>query len=200
MNLPIIPRWLPSLACLLLGLLIGWWLWHPKAAPVESAAPAIILKGGGQVLQRQPSAPVPQIIKQAVQQLPGAKLERAAVISVKPKLAPATAATSPGTISTSTCAPMDVDLGYVSMPDGTHRIIATSSDGTITGGMDIPTQPTMLPASTKWAAGALYDAVDKRYGGFIDRDVGPFRVGLEVLQPIAGQHSFTAVARIGIRF
>jgi hypothetical protein len=197
MNIPIIPRWMHLSACVLLGLLIGWALWHPVAVHVETAAPSIILPDGAHVLERVPDAPVPESIKDAVKELPGAKLERAVTLTVKPKPKATTALNA-----ATNCEPVHIDLGLVAMKDDTHRVIATSSDGEIVGGIDIPVQMPAQQRQLKWAMGALYDRINKRYGGFIDRDLGPFRLGIDVVRnnPDLGYRGYSVFGRIGIRF
>ncbi len=191
MNIPIIPRWIPLVACVLLGLMLGWWLWHPRAAPIETAAPTIILKDGAQVAARVPDAPIPEAVPQAVKQLHGAKLVRAIGIDVTPK----------SKDGTTVCTPEHIDVGIVKMPDSTERVIVSDQSGDITKAIDIPVTPLPpIQRQLKWAAGASYDVINRRYGAFIDRDLGPFRLGVEILQPAINERSFTAVAKIGIRF
>jgi hypothetical protein len=208
MNQQNIPRSIPFVACVLVGLLIGWWLWHPHDAVVEGHAAAIDLPSGGHVIERVPDAPIPEAVPQAVKELGhGAKLERVISLTVKTKplndpFTDSVNGTAFGSVvqpRAPECAPVHIDLGLVRMPDSTHRVIATS-DGQILQSVDIPVDSPAVQRQLKWAIGAAYDAVNKRYGGFIDRDLGPFRFGVEILQPAASERAFTAVAKIGIRF
>jgi hypothetical protein len=168
------------------GLILGWWLWHPRQAPIETYAPAVVLsKSDSYVPERNPAAPVPPTIRAAARELnPKAKLTRAATITVQPK--------------DESCKPVDVELGVVTMPDKTQRIIARSDDGEITGGVDIPITPEEIRRELKWAAGASYSPIDRTYGAFIDRDIGPFRLSIEGRQ--SKEYGATALVRIGVRF
>lgn len=175
---------------LLAGLGIGWILWRPAAPTPELHARAIELKGGGLVLEREPEAPIPAPIKAAVKELGnGAKLERVVRIKVQSKAS---------VVDSTPCPSVNLDLGIVKMPDDTHRVIATTPDGEIVGGVDIPIQATVPVKSLKWAAGALYAPQEEAYGAFLDRDVGPLRLGAEVMQ--SRDHGLTGIIRFGIRF
>lgn len=95
------------------------------------------------------------------------------------------------------CAPVTVDLGLVRMPDRTRRVVATSPDGEILGGVDIPIEDVRMPRALRWSAGITYAPQYREFGAFVDRDLGPLRVGLELQQRREG---LTAMARAGIRF
>src|SRR5262245_7167063 len=62
---------------LVIGLAVGWYLWRPPAPVHEDHAKEVALPSGGIVLEREPEAPVPAPIKQAVKELNRkAKIER----------------------------------------------------------------------------------------------------------------------------
>lgn len=205
-----------------LGLTIGWKLWKPKPAPVETAAPAARQADGSLVLERKPDAAA-----KPAQELPkGAKVERIVQVTVQPKavqplpgiptpgsggapeartpgMDPASAPGNPGT--TSPCPPVRVDLTLVRMPDQTRRVIASSPDGTVVGGVDIPEAPQPQPRVLKWAAGGSWNPADHTYGAWVDRDAAFLRLGAEVNQVRApalagGATSYEARIRVGIRF
>jgi hypothetical protein len=113
----------------------------------------------------------------------GAKLARAAEITLQPK--------QPN------CEPLKLELGTVKLSDGTQRLIARSDQATITGGVDIPIENRAEHAQ-KWAAGALYDPLNDRYGAFVDRDLDRLRFGVDVMQD--DRNGVTAIVRAGIRF
>lgn len=171
---------------MVLGLLIGWRLWRPSAPVIEGPAAAVALpKTGAIAIERDPKAAVPPKVSAAAKELnPKAKLTRAATLTVQP--------TQVG------CAPVTVDLGTVAMPDHTERLVARSDGATITGGIDIPIATAQVVKEMKWAAGASYSPVDRAYGVFIDRDLGPFRLSAELRQSTA--QGVTAVFRAGVRF
>lgn len=177
-------------ASLLIGLGIGWLLWRQPAPTPETHADEVRLPSGAVALEREPEAPIPAPVKQATRELDRkAKLERAVRITVAPK-APV-AATEP-------CPPVNVDIGLVKLPDQTRRIVVHSSDGDVLGGVDIPIQATESVKTLKWAAGALYAPQEESYGVFLDRDVGPLRIGAEVMQ--SREHGVSGILRLGIRF
>lgn len=168
------------------GMLVGWKLWHPRPAPVETHAAAVQLpKSGATAIERQPSAtPPPKIVAAAKELNRNAKLTRAATITVQPKQAG--------------CDPVDIELGLAKLPDDTSRMMVRSDNATITGGMDIPTATEQVVRELKWAAGASYDVRERSYGVFIDRDFGPLRVSAEIRQ--SSEQGATAIVRAGLRF
>lgn len=173
------------------GLCVGWFLWRSEPPVVEEHAPEIRLDSGALVLEREPDARVPMLVVDAVKELgKGAKLERAVSVTVQPKK---------NDTDEIACPPVTIDLGIVKMPDDTRRVIATSADGEIIGGLDIPIAPVHRVKDLKWAAGAVYDPQYKDYGAFIDRDVGPFRVGVELVKSRV-DGDLTGLVRVGIRF
>lgn len=198
------------------GLLLGWWLWH-SAPVVETAAPAKVLPSGGIVVERKPEAPVPPPTKQAAKEA-GGKPERSVSVTVRPNSTGASqagmdkagqvagnaggAGSNPAAGNRAPpceCAPVTVDLGLIRMPDKSRRVVATATGGTILSAIDIPLESPSYPKSLKWAVGVTvsYDMSQGRaLGGFVDRDLGPFRVGLELSQRDGG----TATVKAGIRF
>ena len=94
------------------------------------------------------------------------------------------------------CPPVTVDLSLVRMPDKTRRVIASSPDGKILSGIDVPISAPVESAARPWAAGILITS-ERKLGAFLDRDVGPFRFGVESFQTPTG---WGAAARAGIRF
>lgn len=190
MTLPKIPCNYLALSALVLGVVAGlssgWWLWRPKPAPVETAAAAIQLpKSGAMVIERNPAAAVPPKIVAATKELNRkAKLTRAATITVQP--------TQPD------CDPVEIELGLVKLPDNTSRIVTTSDNATVTGGVDIPVATEQVVKEMKWAAGASFDVRERSYGVFVDRDFGFLRVSAEIRQ--SKEQGATAIVRAGVRF
>ena len=162
------------------GMGVGWKLFRPKpVATVEVAMPAARQADGSLILERAPDAkavPAQQIPK-------GAKVERIERIQVRASSAPAAAtaptngsgqpvaALTPALPSTTT-----VDLTLLRMPDDTQRVVASSPDGTIVGGVDIPVSS--APREPKSTAIGGYDLVNKAYlAGYLHK-LGPFQVGV----------------------
>jgi hypothetical protein len=164
------------------GIGLGWKIFRPKpVATVEVAMPAARQADGSLILERAPDAkavPAQQIPK-------GAKVERIERIVVRP-MAPSTsavataptsgpgqqaAALTPALPSTTT-----VDLTLLRMPDESQRVVASSPDGTIVGGVDIPVSA--APAEPKRTGIGGYDPIHKAYlAGYLHK-LGPFQVGI----------------------
>lgn len=177
-----------------LGLGIGWKLWSPERGPkVETPALAVVQADGSQILERKPDAAA-----KPAQHLPtGAKLERVVQVTVQPHLPvvdpvsplPSGSGVSGGgdqftrednlVPARPPCPPVRVDLSLVRMPDETRRVIASSPDGQVVGGVDIPLEASAPQRTLKWAAGAEY-AVNS-WGNtkslVVHRDMGFLRVG-----------------------
>jgi hypothetical protein len=208
-----VPAWpiIAAAVCLLAGLLLGWWIWHPRAI-FEPAAPSVLLPSGGQVLERDPAAQPPATVVTAAREA-GGVLERAISVTVQPTPIPTPAPTTPipshppgsaedvaAPAAGCSCAPVTVDLGLVRMPDRTRRVVATSRDGQLLGGVDIPIDSLAIARPRHWAAGATVaftNTGQRHYGAFVDRDLGPLRLGVEVGQRDGGA---AVVLRAGIRF
>jgi hypothetical protein len=89
------------------------------------------------------------------------------------------------------------------MPDRTRRVVATAEGGTILDSIDIPIDAAVSKRETRWAAGVAFapfpDEQGRKYGAWVDRDVGPLRLGAEV-QFAPGFSHPAAWARAGVRF
>ncbi|MBE7415097.1 MAG: hypothetical protein HS130_07685 [Deltaproteobacteria bacterium] len=171
-----------------LASLVNWKLWH-KAPVIETYAAAERQADGSALLERKPDAdakPVHKIPK-------GAKVERVIKLEVKPKSEPL----SPEA-SAPDCPPVRVDLSLVKLPDETRRVIASSVNGEIVAGVDIPVEAARPVKEHKWAAGLTMSPVGRGYGAFVDRDLGPFRVGAELNQSEA--YGFDFRLKAGLRF
>lgn len=189
-------RILQAVACVLVGILIGWWIRRPAPPVVEAAAPAVPLPSGGEVLKRAPGEPVPAATKTAAREA-GGKLERVVQVVVQPRpVMPGETRQAPSfegeKINTPpqacSCAPVRVDLGLVRMPDRTRRVVATSPDGDVVGGLDIPVEPERLPrAMPRWSALGMYGP--DGYGAGVARRFGPLDVavvGMKIDGKLAG--------------
>src|SRR3989304_1120568 len=112
------------------ALFVGWKLWHKE--PVMETWPA----DGGVRPERKPDAKA----KPAHEVPKDSKVERVVKLEVKSKEKP-------------DCPSIDVDLSLVRLPDETRRVIASSSNGEILAGVDIPVESARPVSEPKWAAG-----------------------------------------------
>lgn len=179
----------------ILGLCLGYGIYHVAPAVPETYAAPIVQRDGSQVLERKPDAEA-----KAAHQMPaGATLERIVRVKVQPKpagLPEQHSLAGPGVKPD--CPPVDVDLSLVKMPDDSRRVVASSPDGDVVGGVDIPVVPSLSPVPSQlWAAGISYSS-DRNAGAWIDRNMGPFRIGLDIQQ--ASGSGIEAQLRLGIRF
>lgn len=64
------------------------------------------------------------------------------------------------------------------------RVIASSPDGTVVSGIDVPMNAPVVSKDHPWSVGVVgsYDVINNtnRVGAYIDRKLGPFRVGAEL--------------------
>lgn len=146
------------IACLVAGLAVGYYLGFQANKPtqiIESYKPAVIQADGSLVLERKPDADAKP--KQSIP--PQDKVDRIVTLQVE----------APEPVKTVT-----VDLTVVSEPDGSKRVIASSPDGRIIGGSDIPVAPITIPRVQSWTVGGLYNPSSKKSGGFIQYKKGPY--------------------------
>ena len=167
------PKWkLPTLTGLtgvLVGIGIGWMLYHP-AHIVESYKPAVVLSNGAVALERKPDLPAPAPIKKATKEL-GGKLVRAGTVLLKPE---PVEGSSPGC----SCKDIQLDFGIVDQGDG-QRTVFHTDDATITGGTDSPQVPYTKKAEPKWEVGVLVPIENpKGIGPSVARRLGPFKLGI----------------------
>ncbi len=190
------------------GLTLGWMLWRPAPVGQEPPAPEIRQADHSVVLERKPEShpAVPHQIPS------GAKLEREIQVTVQPSagVTPLTTATSPvapGKPPEATpCPPVIVDLSLVRMPDKTRRVIASSPDGDVVGGLDVPVEAASVPRELKWAVGGLYGSKSEggqTLGVFVDRDFAFLRTGVEITRErytASSMNGWEIRGRLGIRF
>lgn len=170
----------------------GWWFARP-APVVETAAPAVTQEDGSEILERKPDANAKP--KQAIPK--GAKVERIEQVRVQGQ------GLKMPDGSMKTCPAVTVDMTVVREKDGGRRVIASSPDGEIVGGLDIPVETAAAPPEEpKWAAGVSLDPVRQAAGVWLERDVGPIRVGVDVNQrrSVAAFDGVEARVRVGWRF
>ncbi len=197
---------------ILLVMTFCWWLWSPPPRVAEVYKPEVKQTDGSVILEKKPDAQAKP--KQILP--PGAKVDRIASVTVQPRavqhVRPAVA-TQGGTDATAQpelpaaqapaapCPPITVDLSLVTMPDKSKRVVASSPDGEVISGVDIPVENADPPPAPKlWATGAVIDPFRRIFGAFVDRDIGFLRVGLQLNQRNEGELPTQAWVKAGIRF
>lgn len=178
----ILPWWawpIAAIALVLAGLCAGFFIYGPKDSVAETYAASAVQSDGSIVLERKPdaAASAPMAVPK------GGKVERVVRATVKP--------------TSASCPDVSLDLALVRMPDSTRRVVASSPDGQIVAGVDIPIETASISDQPKWAAGLSY-STERRGGIWIDRDIGALRAGVAVRQDKSNRP--VAEARLGIRF
>lgn len=178
------------------GVAVGWWWAQPDGRQAETPELPQRQSDNSLILERRPDPAARP--RQRIP--PGAKVERLAQVTVQPD-APPPSADKP-------CPPVTVDLSLIREPDGAHRVLASSPDGQVVGGIDVPVAP--VPATPRqWAAGLSWSPITRTSGVWLERDVRiplldvQARVGVDVRQAGGVQASAQGVdglIRIGIAF
>ena len=181
------PAWVVALACALgcvSGLVSGWWLYRPVVV-IEAAAPAVRQADNSLIAERAPGELKP------AQQIPSKTTPvRVAQVRIKPKVIA-------GSDENCGCEPIIVDSTLVRSGDGGQRLVVSAVGGDVLSAIDSPLDPLTLTRLTPWAAGGSY-GTGGRVGAFIDRDLGPLRVGAEVDQ--ASGADWQVHVKVGFRF
>lgn len=196
---------LVALGAVVTALLVGlvMYLSRPHHV-VETAKPAVIQPDGSHLLERtdtQPNA------KPAHEMPRGATLERVVQIKVKNRSTNCFAGYSTNkqdslslfdttklvysgrgnpihngpVVDSEPSKPIQIDLSLIREKDDTRRVIASSPDGEIVGGIDIPVDtPSTKPRV--WAAGISLDPIHQTPGVWIERDLMRLRIGVEANQ------------------
>lgn len=172
-------------------LVLGWYLWAPEPPKPETYATEVRQEDNSLVLERKPQSGV-----KAPHKLPeGARLERVVQVQVQP--ATALVDEKEGVLS-----PVTVDMSLVRLKDDSHRLITSSPDGTVIGGVDIPVEPTATASLPKWAAGVTVDPFSPAdsYGGILTYHLSPLVIGGEVFRAPDADNGFDLRGIIGTRF
>ena len=195
----------------IVGLTTGWKLWSLKRATPEVYAPAIRNEDKSLVLEKKPMADA-----KPAQQVPkGAVVERVVYVEVQPHgpsgevkpTTPGSIVTEPQVGPSSLPSTVRVDLTLYRLKDGTRRVVASSPDGDVVGGLDVPVEDAKpQPKELKWAAGGVYGTTawgDKAVGVFLDRDIKFLRTGVELTKntyALSSRTGWEVRAKVGIRF
>ena len=179
--------------CLVVGILIGWWIHRPVSIR-ETPAPAMALPSGGVVAPRmEPPAQLPVVAKEAAKAT-GGKPVRVGHVTVQPTNQILTETE----LVDCTCDPVRIDWSLIEAKDGFRMAFDTPS-GVIVDSSDRPLTGIKRHSPKPWAVGgtvSLDRSGRKHYGVFLDRDLGPFRLGVEASQQEGG----TVTLRAGIKF
>lgn len=192
-----------------LGIAVGWMAHSPVKAVHEAAAPAQRQADGSLVLARAEGTTTPPDAPHALPK--GAKEERRVQVVVQPQrgvishvqdIAPTMTkgdsmsllrdAPHPGTMDSCDCPPVIVDLSLVRMPDKTRRVVASSPDGVVLSGVDIPVEPIPEVRMPRWTLSALAvaDLEGIRPGAMLQRCLGPVVLGAgAVVSPTLNKHA-----------
>lgn len=166
------PLIVAALCTLALGAALGYWTASSRYTP-EDTTPAVEQRqgDGSLVLARDPEPP-----SVAPHRIPAKAIEeRRVAVTVQPK-AP-------------DCPPVRIDLSLIREAAG-RRVIASSPDGQVIAGVDVPIESGIVPAHRPWATGASYSVTRESYGVWLERDVGRIRLGVEVAQDRLGGAEF----------
>lgn len=182
----------PSLTLLigiLIGIGIGWKLYHPEPI-IESYKPEVRTSNGTVALERKAELPPPEPIKVAAKEV-GGELKRAGTVVLQPK---PTEDSSPEC----KCEEITLDFGTVDQGDG-ERVIFHTEDAEILGGVDSPQVPYMKYDEPKWDVGVMIPFDNpKGIGPAVSKKMGAFKVGIAAAKPRQG--GWTAFATVQISF
>ncbi len=203
---------------LVAGLLCGWWLRSPGSLR-EPPAASQRQKDGSLVLERvepstQPAKPPHALPTSAVEERRVSVLvqpNRRGLVkeSLTPRSDSAEAAqlvastdhppTAGKVIDSCDCPPVQVDLSLVRMPDRTRRVVASSPDGQVVSGIDVPIELLSVPRIPRWTASAVAvaDLDGIRPGILLTRRLGPLVVGGGILSD-PGLRRPGAIAQFGV--
>jgi hypothetical protein len=156
-------------------------VWQAPTTVVEAPAAAARQSDGSLALERTGTNPK---AKSAAVVPKGGQAERSIRVDVQPARAD--------------CPVCTVELTLVRMPDDTRRVVAASPTGIVLSGLDVPLVPLEVARDRPWAAGASYGVGGGSWGGWLDRDLGPLRLGAEINQ--TGDARTEARVRLGWRF
>lgn len=167
-----------AIGLVVIGAVIGYMRHKPTETHQESYAASFVQSDGSIILERAPvaSAVAPMKIPK------GAKVERIVHVSVK--------------ASQIDCAPVTLDMALVRQPDDTRRVIASSPDGVILGGLDNPVSDPYKEKARN-AAGIEWIAGTKQVRPWIERDYGDIRIGASIWEE-SGKPA--ASIRLGYQF
>jgi len=182
------------------GMSLGWKMRAPKPGKLDPPAAAVRQSDGSLIPERKPDPSA-----KPAQEIPkGSVVERIVYATIKPKSAvdplPMIGDVQQAVVVPAVatpCPPVRVDLTLIRQPDQTRRVILSSPDGEVVGGLDVPVEAAPEQRVQKWAVTGLigYDFRQRCrvYGAMASRSAGPFVVQTGFI----GQTAFVGV---GVRF
>lgn len=192
----------------LIGLTLGWQLWWTQKPPAPEPEAPEERHFDEVLLERQPDPMKVDHPPRPPASPPGTKqVLRLVRVTVRPAPGmPPGAETGSPVGAGASCPDVSVDLALLRMKDGGHRVVASSPNGAILGGIDIPlAAPEQVARSPPVnAVGVFARALIPMSGGvFYERDFGWLRAGVDL-----GYHPWSpllpagleAGVRAGIRF
>lgn len=215
---------------LVVALSFGWWAWNPAPKKPEVYAPPVQQVDGSVILEKkpQPDAKPEQKLPKGSTLIRKASITVQAKVptattlttmTVEPVAHQAKSMMMPEPVMQTAdkqpaeqlmeieaekqdCPPVTVDLSLVEMPDKSQRLVASSPDGNILGGVDTPVRDAApIPDPKLWAAGAMI-STRQNLGVWIDRDFDFLRVGsqLNTVGNESGVRGVEAWGKVGIKF
>jgi hypothetical protein len=182
------------------GMSLGWKMRAPKPGKLDPPAAAVRQSDGSLIPERKPDPSA-----KPAQEIPkGSVVERIVYATIKPKSAvdplPMIGDVQQAVVVPAVatpCPPVRVDLTLIRQPDQTRRVILSSPDGEVVGGLDVPVDAAPEQRVQKWAVTGLigYDFRQRCrvYGAMASRSAGPFVVQTGFI----GQTAFVGA---GVRF
>lgn len=169
---------------LIVGMFLGaaalsWW--NAPTKIIESPAAAARQADGSLVAERTATNPKAKPVHAVPK---GGKAERTIRVDVQPER--------------TDCPVCSVDLTLVRMGDDTRRVVASSPTGVVIGALDVPIMPIEVEKHHPWAVGISRATGEESWGVWLDRDIGPLRIGGEANK--TGDNNYEARLRFGIRF
>lgn len=211
-----------ALVIICLTLSVARKLWKPAPVVPETSKPAVVQADGSVILAKAPDAnakapmaiPKGSIVERVVKIMVQAKnpiqsisgtVEVKETVTQMDKSAPVTIASKSDHIADDgkmvECPPVTLNLALVRDSDQTRRVIASSDDGIILGGVDIPVSDALpIPEPKTWSIGAVANPFKQTIGGYVDHDYGFVRLGATLMQSSTGKFPADPTVKVGIVF
>lgn len=182
--------------CWAIGLLTGWSIWHNPAPAPETYQKGVVQSDLSVILERKPQADA----RPAQQVPPRSVIERVVRVTVQPDtvLRRDTIRCRDTLVVCPPCPRVSVDLTLVRLRDSSRRVIASSPDGRVIAGVDVPVERSVAQRTLNWSAGAVY-GLNSSIGGYLHRDIGPFRIGASGTRKV-NYNKWQFAVEAGLRF